>query len=92
MPIIKSAKKKQRADKTKEKRNNLLRISLKSALKNASKKPTLVNISKASKIADKLAKNNLIHKNKAARIKSSLSKLLPKKTVNSPKKPSRKTK
>lgn len=76
MPIIKSASKKLRADRNKEKNNNSLRNLLKKTLKSAGKSPTAANISKASKIVDKMAKKNLIHKNKAARIKSSLSKLI----------------
>lgn len=81
MPIIKSAAKKQRADRLKEKRNNLLRNLLKRTLKTAKKTPTMVNISKATKILDKMAKKNLIHANKAARLKSSLSKLAPRKKI-----------
>lgn len=76
MPIIKSAKKKQRADKTREKRNDIWRNNLDRAFKKAKKSPTLINISSATKVIDKLAKKNIIHKNKAARLKSSLSKLL----------------
>lgn len=75
MPIIKSAAKKLRADKNKEKRNDVLRNLLKKTIKTARKNPTAVNISKTVKLLDKLAKKNLLHKNKAARIKSSLSKL-----------------
>lgn len=76
MPVTKSASKKLKADKTKEKRNNTWRNLFKRSLKVTKKNPTLVNISKTTGIIDKLAKNNLIHKNKAARIKSSLSKLV----------------
>lgn len=76
MPVIKSASKKLRADKKKEKANNLLRDLLKKSLKTARRTPTKVNVSKATKVVDKLAKKKLIHKNKAARIKSSLSKLI----------------
>lgn len=84
MPIIKSAAKKLRADKTKEKRNNILRNLLKKALKTAKKTPTAANVSKATKILDKMAQKNLIHKNKSGRIKSSLSKLVkPKKNSGS---------
>lgn len=76
MPIIKSAAKKLRADKKKEKKNNILRDSLKKSLKTARKTPTTANISNATKVLDKMVKKNLVHKNKAARVKSSLSKLL----------------
>lgn len=76
MPIIKSASKKLRSDRIKEKKNNILRNLLNKAVKTAKKNPTQANVSKAAKVLDKLAKKNLIHKNKAARIKSSLSKLV----------------
>lgn len=75
MPVIKSASKKLRADRNKEKKNNELRRAFEKALKAAKKNPTSPNIAKAIKLTDKLAKKNLVHKNKAARIKSSLSKL-----------------
>lgn len=81
MPVIKSAAKKLRADRIKEKRNNVLRNLLKKALKTAKKNPTPANLSKTSKILDKMAKKGLVHKNKSARVKSSLAKLVkPKKT------------
>lgn len=76
MPVIKSAKKKLRKDKTREKRNFVLKTSLKKALKAALKKPTAETIKKAVILADKNTKNKLMHKNKAARIKSRLSKLI----------------
>lgn len=87
MPIIKSAKKKQRADKVKQKRNDVWRNLLSKALKAARKSPTLPKVAQAAKLLDKLAKKNIIHKNKAARLKSSLSKLVtPKKKETEAKK------
>ncbi|EKE05520.1 MAG: hypothetical protein ACD_19C00240G0001 [uncultured bacterium] len=76
MPVIKSAKKKLRKDKVREKRNLILKTGLKKALNTALKKPTAETIRKVIILADKNAKNNLIHKNKAARLKSRLSKLI----------------
>lgn len=76
MPVIKSAKKKLRKDKVREKRNSILKIGLKKALSAALKKPTQESVKKAVILADKNAKNNLLHKNKVARIKSRLSKLV----------------
>lgn len=76
MPIIKSAKKKLRADKKRQKHNSSLRNLSEKALKSARKSPTAANVLKATKLLDKLAKNGIIHKNKAARLKSSLSKLV----------------
>jgi len=75
MPVIKSAKKKLRQDKKREKVNNLLRKAFGDAVKEAQKNRTAEKIRKAVKLVDKAAKKNLIHRNKAARIKSRLSKL-----------------
>jgi small subunit ribosomal protein S20 len=75
MPVIKSAKKKLRQDRKREKANNLLRNSLKKAIKDARKSKTAEKIKKAIILVDKAVKKGLIHKNKAARIKSRLSKL-----------------
>lgn len=76
MPVIKSAQKKLRQDKKRERANDNFRTLLKSSLKAAKKSPTNKNISGAFKVIDKLAKKHIIHKNKAARLKSSLSKLI----------------
>ena len=79
MPIIKSAKKKLRADKKRRLFNSKLSNMLSSSVKKARKMPSEKNIKEAISIADKSAKNNIIHENKAARIKSKLSKLQAKK-------------
>lgn len=76
MPVIKSAKKKLRQDKKREKRNDFYRSALQKSLKDLKKNPTAEKVSKAVKLVDKLAKKNLLHKNKAARIKSRISKLV----------------
>lgn len=76
MPVIKSAKKKLRQDKKRQKRNTLVKNTLKDLIKKARKKPTLESVKKAVRVTDKATKHNIIHKNKAARIKSSLSKLV----------------
>lgn len=82
MPVIKSAKKKLRQDKKREKTNKILRTAFKDAIKDAQKSKTPEKIIKAVRLVDKAAKKKLIHKNKAARIKSGLSKLI---KVNAPK-------
>lgn len=93
MPVIKSAKKKLRQDKKRERTNKILRTAFRNAVKKAGKSKTSANIINAVKLTDKIAKKKLIHKNKAARIKSSLSKLITKSlsktkpVVNSVKKP-----
>ena len=79
MPIIKSAKKKLRADKKRKAFNSKLSHTLHSSIKKAKKTPSEKNINEAISIIDKSAKNKVIHKNKAARMKSKLSKLLTKK-------------
>ena len=76
MPLIKSAKKKLRQDKQRQKRNSAQKDFLKEALKKARKDPSAEAIQTAVIATDKAVKNHLIHKNKAARIKSSLVKLL----------------
>lgn len=87
MPLTKSAIKKLRKDKKREKENFKLTIKYKSALKKAKKSPTPKNITEAFKYIDKASKNHLIHQNKASRLKSSLSKktTLKKNTKTSPK-------
>jgi len=79
MPIIKSAKKKLRADKKRQAFNSKLSHTLHLSIKKAKKTPSEKNINEAISIVDKNAKSKIIHKNKAARIKSQLSKLLTKK-------------
>lgn len=76
MPLIKSAKKKLRQDKKRQKRNKSTKDFLKEVLKKARQTPTVESIRIAVKTTDKAVKKQLIHKNKAARVKSSLSKLI----------------
>ncbi|MDO8270137.1 MAG: 30S ribosomal protein S20 [Candidatus Levybacteria bacterium] len=75
MPVIKSAIKKLRQDKKREKQNDDLREILKSTVRAAKKTKTGKSVSKAVSIVDKAAKNKIIHQNKASRIKASLSRL-----------------
>ncbi|MBI2028070.1 MAG: 30S ribosomal protein S20 [Candidatus Levybacteria bacterium] len=81
MPIIKSAKKKLRADKKRKILNERLERILNSSIKKAEKLTSQKNIQEAISIIDKSAKKGIIHKNKASRLKSRLSKLLTKKGV-----------
>lgn len=80
MPVIKSAIKKLRQDKKREKRNSILENKLKDLVKKVKKNPTEKLLKEVFSLADKAAKNHIIHKNKAARIKSSIAKLSKKKT------------
>ena len=95
MPVIKSAKKKLRQDRKKEKANKILKKAYRNALKDAATSKKTEEIKKAVKFVDKAAKKKIIHKNKAARIKSSLSKLIKnvtkKETVGKKTTPSKKT-
>ncbi|MEK7517654.1 MAG: 30S ribosomal protein S20 [Patescibacteria group bacterium] len=75
MPIIRSAKKKLRKDKKRERFNKRFTNILNSSMKKAKKLPSEKNITEAISVLDKSAKKNIIHKNKAARLKSKLSKL-----------------
>jgi len=75
MPVIKSAIKKLRQDRKREKHNDMLRDGLTTAVRSAKKTKTSASVKKAISAIDKAAKNNLLHKNKASRMKASLSKL-----------------
>ena len=74
MPIIKSAIKKVRKDKTRTTRNKKRELNLKELIKRARTSKTPKNLSEGFSALDKAAKVGLIHKNKSARLKSRLSK------------------
>lgn len=76
MPLIKSAKKKLRKDRTRTEHNKQLKDVLKGLIKNARRTPSAENLTKVFSNLDKATKTNLIHINKASRLKSRLSKLL----------------
>ncbi len=76
MPLLQSALKKMRKDKTRTARNEKRRSALKRVLKTAKKTPEKKSLTAAFSNLDKAVKVNLIHKNKAARLKSRLAKLL----------------
>ncbi|OGH19064.1 MAG: hypothetical protein A3F31_01160 [Candidatus Levybacteria bacterium RIFCSPHIGHO2_12_FULL_38_12] len=78
MPVIKSAKKKLRKDRKREKENNKFENILKTLIKKAKKIKTEKAIIQAVRTADKAAKKRIIHKNKASRLKSQLYKLIAK--------------
>lgn len=81
MPIIQSAKKKQKQDRKKENINLAQKKEMLSAIRVYRKKPTKALLVKAFSALDKSAKKNVIHPNKAARLKSRLSKLLKNKSA-----------
>lgn len=76
MPIIKSAIKKVRKDKTRTARNKKREASLKSLVKKVRTSKAAKDLTAAFSALDKATKVNLIHKNKASRLKSRLSKLV----------------
>ena len=78
MPVIKSAIKKLRQDKKREKQNDELRSALKKALRVAKKAKSGKSVATAISTVDKAAKHKIIHTNKAARLKSRIAKLLKK--------------
>lgn len=94
MPVIKSAIKKLRKDKKREKENNAFRNNVEQAIKKAKKGKTVKLVSEAFSLLDKSVKKNLLHKNKAARVKSALSKLItqPQKSKSSDTKAAKPTK
>ncbi len=93
MPIIKSAIKKVRKDKTRTARNQKRALNLKSLIKKSRVSKSAKDLQAAFSALDKAAKVKLIHPNKAARLKSRLSKGISQPTTkesttkkNSPKK------
>lgn len=77
MPVIKSAIKKLRKDRTREVRNDELRKQLRDALRSVRKNSTdSSTLKSAYSIIDKATKQNLMHKNKAARMKSQVAKIV----------------
>lgn len=75
MPVTKSAIKKLRQDRKRQKQNTLIKDTLKDLLKQVRKNPSDERIRKTVQAFDKAAKKHLVPKNKVARIKSSLAKL-----------------
>ena len=75
MPVIKSAIKKMRQDKKREKANDDFRAKLEQSIRNAKKTKSAKAVVEATSLVDRAAKNNILHKNKAARLKSQLAKV-----------------
>lgn len=93
MPVIKSAIKKMRQDKKREKTNDEFRAKLEQSIRNAKKTKSAKAVVEATSLVDRGVKNNLVHKNKAARLKSQLSKLAkPAASTKAPKTAATKTK
>lgn len=90
MPVIKSAKKKLRADKKRTIQNKGIKILVKEMVKKAKASKSEKAIREAVVAIDKAAKKNIFHKNKAARFKSVLAKLSQKSGTPKPKAPEKK--
>jgi small subunit ribosomal protein S20 len=75
MPLIKSAIKKMRKDRTRTARNQAREDAMKKTVKAARRNPDKKTLTAAFSSLDKAAKVNLIHPNKANRLKSRLAKL-----------------
>lgn len=80
MPIIKSAKKKQRQDKKRRLSNLTQRRKAVDVIGAFKKKPTVGTLTKLYSVLDTSAKKRIFHPNKVARLKSRLSKLIKKKS------------
>ena len=76
MPIIRSAIKKVRKDKTRTARNTKREVRLKSLVKKVRNTKSAKDLQAVFSALDKAAKVKLIHPNKSARLKSRLSKLM----------------
>lgn len=74
MPVIKSAIKKLRRDRKREKENEAFISRMENAVRKARKSKSKKDVSGAFSLLDKALKKHLIHKNKAARLKSGISK------------------
>ena len=75
MPVIKSAKKKLRQDRKRQKRNKQLKSLVSGATSKLKKAFSEANLKQTTSLIDKAVKKNLLHKNKAARMKSQHNKL-----------------
>lgn len=93
MPVIKSAIKKQRQDKKRQKQNENVEQKMNEVYKKALKTKSEKTVASAFSAIDKAVKANIIHKNKAARLKAKLAKGKPQKKVEpaAPAKPKTKT-
>ncbi len=81
MPVIKSAIKKLRQDKKRQKQNENIERKMDQAYKKALKVRSEKTVASAFSTIDKAVKANIIHKNKAARLKTKLAKSKPIKTA-----------
>lgn len=95
MPVIKSAIKKLRKDRKRERVNEEFEAQVKHAIKNARKTKTEKSVREAQALVDKATKKHIYHTNKGNRIKASLAKLIAKptkKTTPTAKKATKKSK
>ena len=87
MPVGRSAKKKIRQDKVRQKQNLLVKEKVKLAIKKFRLAPKEDLLSGVFSLLDNASKKKIYHANKVARLKSNLAKLLGGKPVSSHLKP-----
>lgn len=83
MPVGRSAKKKLRQDKKRQKQNLLVKNSIKRAIKEFKATPKDKLLTYVFSLLDRAWKKKIFHANKIARLKSQLAHLLIKKTLTS---------
>jgi small subunit ribosomal protein S20 len=76
MPVGRSAKKKLRQDKKRQKQNLLVKENIKRAIKEFKAAPKKSLFARVFSLLDQAVKKKIFHINKSARLKSNLSKLL----------------
>ena len=87
MPVTRSAAKKLRQDKKREKYNKIAKNSIKQAIIKFRQNPSEKSLGQLYSFLDRAKKKKIYHANKVARIKSALAKHASKKTVKTKAKP-----
>lgn len=82
MPVIRSAIKKLRQDKKREKRNLSVKDAVKEAIKKFKKNPSPSLLSKTYSILDTAAKKKIFHAKKSSRLKANLARLIGKRPTS----------
>lgn len=92
MPVTRSAAKKLRQDKKREKYNKIAKNSIKQAIIKFRQNPSEKSLGQLYSFLDRAKKKKIYHANKVARIKSALAKQVLNKTVKTKAKPEAKRK
>ena len=75
MPVTRSAKKKLKQDKKRQKNNQIIKKAVHSSIKKLRITPSQKLLNETYSLLDRALKKNIFHKNKVARLKSALAKL-----------------